>query len=64
MKVQLKDSSECHYLSVIYTSLNCFKVDLENILEHPMYISSNQIVHNILFSLRFWASDPLIDGFY
>ena len=29
-----------------------------------MYISSNQIVHKILFSLCFWAPDPLIDRFY
>ena len=27
-------------------------------------LSSKQIVHKISFSHYFWASDPLIDGFY
>ena len=27
------------------------------------YFLSNQIVHKISFSLCFWVSDPLIDGF-
>ena len=34
-------------------------------VEYSRHIfSSNQIVHKILFSLCFWAPDPLIDKFY